>query len=174
MTLVEGNPDPKVLKCMRKYLKLQSMIDYVIEVYDKLIKGRESLVDSSIIKKQADHDKALDLETAYKRSFITQLEKEIIENAVQIVILLMKIKKLKSRLKNSPAYIKYYTVNIGYVEILKDNRIEAHYFKIPQRCRLLSAKSISYHIESNDQSSHQKKLEEFVNKSKLADCEMKH
>jgi len=87
----------------------------------------------------------------------------------------MKIKKSK-KLRKTPAYIKFYQINIGYVEILKtdDDRIEAHYFKIPNRVHLLSSKSVQYHIENVGEDSHQKKLEEFVKKSDLADEEMRH
>ena len=175
MTLMEGDPENRVFDCMKKFLDVDSMREYVVMVYDTLIVGRENIVSGNLIRENPISQGTLDLANAPRRNYIIPIEASIIDVAVQITILLMKMKKSK-KLRNEPAYIKYYQINIGYVEILKkeESRIEAHYFKIPSRAHLLSAKSIRYHIENVGHESHQKKLEEFVNKSELADREMLH
>ena len=119
------------------------MTQYVVNVYNTLIVGRENIVNGNIQKKNPNGLGILDLANARLRDYITPVEARIIDVSTQITILLMKIKKSK-KLRKEPAYIKFYQINIGYVEILKtdDDRIEAHYFKIPNRVHLLSSKSV--------------------------------
>ena len=72
------------------------------------------------------------------------------------------------------AYNKFYRHNIEFVEILKDDKIEHHYFQIPVKCKLLTNVTRNQILRGGKKRTRHENLEDFVKNSHYAKIEMDH
>ena len=68
----------------------------------------------------------------------------------------------------------YYTSNIGSVEIQFKSNLCRLFFRIPPMCKFLTRKSRQDIILNVSRKSHQEKIEDFFNKSKIYEFEMEY
>jgi len=74
----------------------------------------------------------------------------------------------------SPEYLRYYTISIGHVEILKNDVIQSHYFHIPSKCNFMSKYMQKYILQDASIPSAKEKFQAFVIKTSIAKIEMNH
>lgn len=68
----------------------------------------------------------------------------------------------------------FYYSNISSVEINNREQLAKLFFRVPTMCRYLTVKSRTELITKANRTSHQEKIEDFCNKSKIYEVEMKH
>ena len=118
LTLVEGSPDEKVLSNLQIFLNYEKLVEQTTNIYEKLIKYKSQRIRLN------------------RTDYMSSEDNDIIKAGVDIIILLLKV--YPNRQIETDAYKSYYKQNIGYVELLKNNAIESHYFEIPAKCKLLT------------------------------------
>ena len=68
----------------------------------------------------------------------------------------------------------FYYSNIATVEINNREKLAKLFFRIPNMCRYMTNKSSTELIFKVNRASHQEKIEDFCNKSKIYEIEMRH
>lgn len=159
LTLLEGTPDPSVPLTMVKFLDLKVLREGVERIHSELIKGQE--------------------EDMY-RELRSKPHMAKIRTAILQAILLLKLKKysnhleLKKFMAEGSAAYEFYTSNIGYVQVDYEGSIEELYFPVPFMCKFLTPASRQSLIFDINRSSHQSKIEEFLDKVDYYHTEMEH
>lgn len=159
LTLLEKTPDPSVPLTMVKFLDLKVLREGVEKIYSELVKGQE--------------------EDMY-RELRSKPHMAKIRTAILQAIVLLKLKKYSSHLElkkfmteGSAAY-EFYTSNIGYVQVDCEGSIEELYFPVPFMCKFLTPASRQSIIFDINRSSHQSKIEDFLDKVDYYHTEMQH
>ena len=97
-----------MIEDLQKFLNRYNLLDQTSIIYETLIRDKEEDI---------------------KLNFTQQLsaaEQSIIETGVHIIIFLLKV--YPKHAIDTPAYENYYKHNIGFVEIMRNDAIEKHYF----------------------------------------------
>jgi len=159
LTLLEKTPHPSVPLTMGKFLDLKVLREGVEKIYSELVKGHEEDMYRELRSKQ-------------------HMSK--IRTAILQAILLLKLKKysnhleLKKFMTEGSAAYEFYTSNIGYVQVNCEGSIEELYFPVPFMCKFLTPASRQSLIFDINRSSHQSKIEDFLDKVDYYHTEMQH
>lgn len=153
LTLLEGRPDPTIWETMSKFLDLGMLRRGCEFVFDRYIKGNEE-------------DVMLELET------INAKYQEKVQSAILQAILLTKLRRYgivseELNLFASPNLdplhcYSFYMRFIGYVELSRNDVLEAHHFPIPFKCKFLTPASKLAMIMEVNRNTHQEKIENFL------------
>jgi len=187
-TLLESHVQPTIAKTLVDFLDLTGMIQVVRHIYETLVQGREDQITLQV-------DKITDKLAVYKE--------QQIESATMLVIILIRLKAynvpeckdffddgrntsmimlkaqkairyLNERVEQQRCCIDFFISHIGYVEILRDDKIEQHQFMIPYKFKYLTDNTKWEIIMELDRTSRATMIKDFFKRTKIAHKEVEH
>ena len=177
--LLEGSPSPAQVNCMGKYLNIPLLTSAMDAIYKEHIQGRERevLLGNLTRAQEANVDIGFSIAMlVMKLRGVLPRHADLIDYGEEswsegLVFSMIDLPVFRHLPRNC---FGFYGALIGYVEISRNGKIEANYFRIPAECKFLTQRSKEHVISNSMSTSQLQKLYSLLQMAELYHVEMQH